>query len=361
MAPPRTLWMTAFRWLRRLALLVILALLLWFVVIPQLGEAQAGFAALHSISIPLIALAVACEVVSLLVLGLFARSVLNPATRPGYFTVLRVRFTDLGVNNVVPGGGVVALAVRYRLLTQLGMNAGDVLSSAGIEITMGTLVLGVVFGIGVTLSVPSAGASFYPYAATVIGGVFVLALVAFVLLLYYREHTHRIIRSLGRRFPSLPQQSLSDFIDSVADNLAAFASNRRRLVATTIWALANWLFDAASLWVFLLAFGHSFPIGQLLLAYGLASLLGMLPITPGGLGVIEGVLVPALVGFAAPHTLVVLGVVAWRLVEFWLPIPVSLIAYGSLRAGVLRRSRSLSSSKRASLSTGPDLVERHVG
>ncbi|MCU1415069.1 MAG: hypothetical protein JWN80_2409 [Microbacteriaceae bacterium] len=341
--------MTAFRWLRRVALVVIPALLLWFVVIPQLGEARAALVSLRSISIPMIVLAVACEVASLLVLGGYARSVLNPVTRPGYFTVLRVRLTDLGVNNVAPGGGVVALAVRYRLLTLLGMSAGDVVSSAGIEITAGTLVLGAIFAVGISLSLPVAAASFYPYAATVVGGVFVLSLVVFVLLLRYREHTHRVIASLGRRFPNLPASSLSAFVDSVADNLAAFASNRRRLAATILLAALNWLFDAASLWVFLLAFGHTFAVGQLLLAYGLASLLGMLPITPGGLGVIEGVLVPALVAFAAPHTVVVLGVVAWRLVEFWMPIPVSLIAYGSLRFGPLRRH------------TFPELVERHVG
>jgi uncharacterized protein (TIRG00374 family) len=309
---------------------------------------------LRSVSVPLIVLGIACEVASLLVLGVYSRSVLNPLTRPGHLTVLRVRLTDLGVNNVVPGGGVVALAVRYRLLTLLGMSAGDVLSSAGIEITMGTLVLGAIFGVGLALSIPAATAAFYPYAATVVGGVFVLSLVVFVLLLHYRAYTLRVVGSLGRRFPSLPEKSLSAFIESVADNLAAFASNRRRLVTAVLLAAANWLLDAASLWVFLFAFGHRFSVGQLLLAYGLASLLGMLPITPGGLGVIEGVLVPALVAFVAPHTVVVLGVVAWRLVEFWLPIPLSLVAYGSLRAGPLRSlslsrgsdsPRSLSSSK----------------
>jgi uncharacterized protein (TIRG00374 family) len=337
------------RWARRAILLIIALALLWFVVIPQLGEARAGLASLRSISIPLIVLAAGCEVASLLVLGAYAKSVLNPATRPGYFTVLRVRLTDLGVNDVVPGGGVVALAVRYRLLTRLGMGAGDVLSSAGIEITVGTMVLGAIFGAGITLSLPVTAASFYPYAGTVVGGVFVISLVTFVLVLRFREHTHRVIASLGQRFPRLPQQSLASFVDSVADNLGAFASDRRRMATTTVLALGNWLLDAASLWVFLLAFGHSFTIGQLLLAYGLASLLGMLPITPGGLGVVEGVLVPALVAFVAPPTIVVLGVVAWRLVEFWLPIPLSLVAYGSLRLGVLRRL------------SFPELVEGHVG
>ena len=69
-----------------------------------------------------------------------------------------------------------------------------------------------------------------------------------------------------------------------------------------IWAAANWLFDAASLWVFLFAFGQAVLPIDLLVAYGLANILAVIPITPGGLGVIEGVLIPTLVGFGVPPT-----------------------------------------------------------
>jgi uncharacterized protein (TIRG00374 family) len=69
------------------------------------------------------------------------------------------------------------------------------------------------------------------------------------------------------------------------------------------WAAGNWLFDAASLWVCLWAYGVGLHPGPLLAAYGAADLVGLLPVTPGGLGVVEGV---------------------------WLPIPVSGISYLSL-------------------------------
>ena len=65
-----------------------------------------------------------------------------------------------------------------------------------------------------------------------------------------------------------------------------------------VWAAANWLLDAASLWVFIFAFGHAVLPIDLLVAYGLANILAVIPITPGGLGVVEGVLIPTLVGFA---------------------------------------------------------------
>jgi uncharacterized protein (TIRG00374 family) len=97
------------------------------------------------------------------------------------------------------------------------------------------------------------------------------------------------------------------------------------------WAAANWLLDAASLWIFLAAFGHRTSIDGLLIAYCLANVLGALPITPGGLGIIEGVLTPTLVGFGVPGGVAVLGVVSWRLVNFWLPIPAGGIAYLSLK------------------------------
>lgn len=49
---------------------------------------------------------------------------------------------------------------------------------------------------------------------------------------------------------------------------------------------------------------------------------------------IEGVLIPSLVGFGAPSTVALLGVVSWRLFEFWLPIPVAGLTYLSLRTQV---------------------------
>ena len=55
--------------------------------------------------------------------------------------------------------------------------------------------------------------------------------------------------------------------------------------------------------------------------------LAAIPVTPGGLGVIEAVLIPSLIGFGNPTSVVAVGVVVYRLINFWLPIPVGLGAY----------------------------------
>ena len=88
--------------------------------------------------------------------------------------------------------------------------------------------------------------------------------------------------------------------------------------------------------MFVAAFGYRVGIDGLVVAFGLANVLAAIPITPGGLGVVEAVLTSALVGFGTPRGTAVLGVVVYRLVNFWLPIPIGGLAYLSLKVGPAR-------------------------
>ena len=116
------------------------------------------------------------------------------------------------------------------------------------------------------------------------------------------------------------------------------APTRRRGLA---WSVTNWLLDAACLWVCLAAYGEVMSPELVLSAYGVAGLLGLLPVTPGGLGVIEGTLVPGLVVLGGASGPVVLGVLTWRVLQFWLPVPVAAATWLSLRLerGVPRVAR----------------------
>jgi hypothetical protein len=151
-----------------------------------------------------------------------------------------------------------------------------------------------------------------------------------------------IVRRVASRVPFLDPDVVSVGFRRLATRLRELARDRALLRRAVGWAAAFWLLDASSLWVFLAAFGHLTAPYGLLVAYGLANVLAVLPITPGGLGVIEGVLVPTLVGFGAPRGVAILGVITYRLVNFWLPIPVGALSYLSLRVepGTSRRRRA---------------------
>src|SRR5664279_4939742 len=130
------------------------------------------------------------------------------------------------------------------------------------------------------------------------------------------------------------------FVDDAVGNVAALALDRRRFAAAVFWGAVNWLLDAAALWVLLAAFGYRADPGQLLLVYGLVGILSLIPITPGGLGIVEGVMVPLLVALGSTHQVAILGVIAWRLLQFWMPMPLGALSALSLLAWPHRPRRS---------------------
>ena len=99
-----------------------------------------------------------------------------------------------------------------------------------------------------------------------------------------------------------------------------------------------------------------------MVTYALVCLLALLPLTPGGLGIVEGVGVPVLVSFGTPHGVALVGVLAWRLFEFWLPIPLALVAYGWLRLTTFRSGGTPGRPARRRIAvTPPHYAGRHDG
>jgi hypothetical protein len=64
-----------------------------------------------------------------------------------------------------------------------------------------------------------------------------------------------------------------------------------------------------------------------LIAFAGSAVLGMIPITPGGLGFVEVGLTAMLVASGIPAPDAALATLAYRVFQFWLPIPAGAIAY----------------------------------
>jgi uncharacterized protein (TIRG00374 family) len=128
--------------------------------------------------------------------------------------------------------------------------------------------------------------------------------------------------------------------------VAHLTSDRSLLVRGVIWASLNWLLDAASLWAFVAAFGHYVNPFELFAAYGIANVLATVPITPGGLGIIEALTATLLVTFGLTRSVATLAVLGWRLFNFWAPIPIGAVCYISLKvphgSGLKARRQALS-------------------
>jgi uncharacterized protein (TIRG00374 family) len=117
---------------------------------------------------------------------------------------------------------------------------------------------------------------------------------------------------------------------TLVHRLAAVQPSRRDWAATFAMALLNWIYDAACLVLSMLALGIPVPWRGLLVAYALAQLGASLPITPGGIGVVEGSLSLALIAYGVHPNDAVAAALLYRVISFWALVPVGWAAWSWL-------------------------------
>jgi uncharacterized protein (TIRG00374 family) len=302
-----------------------------YLVLPQIAGTRKALHLLSTIQVGWVIAGIVLESLSLVCYSLLTRSVF-PDQRPRLTWLLRSDLTALGASHLLPGGVASSTTLRYRLLQESGVPAQDTAVGMAFQGVGSTLVLAAMLWVALLVSIPLQG--FHPvYVTAAIIGAIIIA--GTFLAIYLRSPAegpptglpHAVLERVPRRFRSRAESGF----DASAVHLRRLLADRRGLRISATWSVGNWGLDAASLWVFVAAYGHRVNLDGLFVAYALANLLAVLPISPGGIGVIEGVLIPSLVGFGTPRAVAVLGVVSWRLFNFWAPIPVAGVLYTSLR------------------------------
>lgn len=318
--------------LRRVVYGLVLVAVVEYLVLPQIAGARKSIDLIGGVKFRYIFAGLVLEAAAIVAYAQLTRGVLPKASAPKLWTVVRIQLSTLGVSHVVPGGTAAGTGLGYRLLTNAGVDgtdAGFAIATQGIG---SALVLNALLWLGLVVSIPLHGFNPLYITAAIVGGLLIgLFSLAVLALTHGESHSVRWLRAVARRVPIVDEDKLDRVVRRLAERLRALAADRRLLLRSVGWAAANWLLDAASLWVFLFAFGVRAGFDGLLVSYGLANVLAAIPLTPGGLGVVETVLTASLVGFGAPHGAVLLGVISYRLVNFWLPIPLGAGAYLSLR------------------------------
>ena len=329
------------RWIRPEVRYTLSAVVLLFVVeyllLPEIASARHNIHILGNANIALLFAAIVLEVGALLAYAELSRTVFAPDP-PNHWTMLRINMSGLAVSHVVPGGTAAGGAVGYRLLTEQSVPGSTAAFGMATQGVGSALVLNVIFWVCLLISIPLNGVNrLYGYAALL--GVLLLAAFGGTVILLTRgqRHADNWLRRIAAHTPFLSPDRVSSLLQHVADRLTILLSNRKLLGWALFWAASNWLLDAACLWMILLAFGHTVMPIDLLVAYGLANIMAAIPITPGGLGVVELTLSGALAGFGVPASIAYLAVISWRLVNFWLPIPLGGLSYLSLRLASRRR------------------------
>jgi hypothetical protein len=346
--PPRHRWWYRGPFVRREVRIsvgtLLVFLFLFYVALPLLASHRAEVNSLAHIHIAYLALGVLLEIAALAAYTQLTHAVL-PVDGPRRFRLFRINMSTLALSHVSPGGTAPGAALGYRLLTQSGVTGSDSGFALGTQGIGSAVVLNVMFWFSLVaflvthgFHVPashqggqSQSASILVIVAATVGAILLGAFGGlFYLLTRGQERASRVIRRWAGRTRFLDADRTTALVERLADRFAALMQDRSLTRRAIVWAAANWLLDAASLWVFVAAFSHFISPIDLLMAYGLANILAAIPITPGGLGVVEFVLVSMITGFGPTAGEALSGVLAYRAVNFWLPIPFGGLAYASL-------------------------------
>jgi uncharacterized protein (TIRG00374 family) len=310
----------------RVLLLLATAVSLYF-LFPSLVDTFTQWRALADLNPWWILLAVVFEATSVTSLWQVQRIALRT---PSWFVVGTAQLAGNAAGNVIPGGAATAGAFSYRMLVRAGVRSDDVAGGlTAVSIANTTTILAFPL-----LALPAIiGGLRAPrgllQTAYIGAGAFVLV-VAFGLAAFLSDrpltNVGRLIDALVRRLPGKRDpggagERLLRQRDALRD---AFGE---RWPFALVGVVGKPAFDYLGLICCLAAVGARPNPSLVVLAYSGACLLALIPFTPGGLGFVEAGLTGLLTLAGVSAHEAVVATLAYRLLVFWLPLPLGGIAY----------------------------------
>lgn len=222
------------------------------------------------------------------------------------FPAFKAAMVGAGVARLIPAGGAVTpVAMSWTVRDEVEASAGPairtvLLNYAGLLIMAGGAILlerptGQVLKVSLTVAAP-------------------IAVVVGLVLMFGSGR----LGSLNKYFPEFLRKKLEP---TMVNHMPGWQSQ-----------LYTWLrlgMEALALGLVLHAFDINVTILETLAVFGVSQLVGGLPGTPGGLGVVEAGLVFVLGAYGFPAATTVAPVVIYRIVSYWLPVALSFLAGGS--------------------------------
>ena len=302
-----------------------------YLVFPAITEVLASWPRLSTLDPRWFVLAIAAEIAHFTCT--FALQRLALRTR-AWFPVITSQLAGNAITLIMPGGAAVGAALQFRMLATSGSETDS---------TVGGLAAFSLLGVGGLLALPvfalpvillGAPTNRGLVNAAILGAVGFVVFAAFgaVILAYDAP-----LRWAGR-----VAQRLWNWVmrKRPLEGLDATLLEQRNQIRTALgqqWWQALLLsagrlaFDYLCLLAALRATGSRPRPSLILVAYAVAGIVGMIPATPGGLGLVEASLTGLLVLAQVDSSQAVLATLTYRLASYWVPLLAGPIAYGLFR------------------------------
>jgi putative heme transporter len=315
------------------ALVVGVLVAVFFGVFPQMANISDVWRQVTEMSAVQVLELSAVAVGSLLTYGLVLMAVMPGLT---FAQATVVSQSSTAVANTMPAGGALALGVSYRFYGSWGYSRTVITRNVvvtGIWNVFAKLAMPV---IALALIALTGEVSAALLAAAIAGIVVLVIATALGALALASEPGARRVGEMVGPFAAWACRRLRrpEPVDTGAtavtfrrDTIGLLRNRGGRLTAAMILSHVS---------VFLVLLGSLRAVGvsagdvgwvEVLAAYAVARLFSAVPITPGGVGLVELGLAGALIAVGGPSAGVVAGVLLFRLLSLFLPLPLGLASY----------------------------------
>ncbi len=250
--------------------------------------------------------------------------------------------TSTTVANTLPAGGAFAIGVTAAQLSSWGFTAGEItlfVGVTGIWNIFAKLAMPVI-----SLALLVATGNYDPRLVSAAGvGVVVLVIAVVMLVLVFsgEKSARRIGDRVGRMLSWVRRLIRKPPIEDMGDRTVKFRRETIILISRR-WFMLTWttvLSQVALYFVLVLSLRNmgvaepDLSAVQILAVYTFARLLSAVPITPGGVGVIELGYIAGLTAFdSSEQAQIVAGVLIFRVLTYGIQIPIGAITYFIWRA-----------------------------
>ncbi len=303
-----------------------------YLVFPSLVAVFSSFPKLTSLEPIWFTLALAFEVASFVCTIALQRIALRTTA---WYSVTTSQLAGNAISLVVPGGAAVGAATQFRMLNKAGNDTTTTvggLTAFSLLNIAGLLALPIFVLPAILAGTPIAHGLF---TTALLGlGAFVLfsGFAAAVLLLdgpvRWAGRVVQAARNRWRRHAD-PMTDLPERLVRERNSIREVLGQRWK--AASLLSSGRLFFDFWCLLATIRATGAKPNASLVLLAYAVAGLLKLIPITPGGLGIVEAGLSGLLILAGVPAGAAVVATLAYRIISYWLPILVGPFAYFAFR------------------------------
>ena len=329
--------------------LVIMAVMLYFIGIDEVIEA------LKLSNLWLVLLAIVIQIFTYF-LYTWRWNIINKTANMdlGIKKSLPMVLVSLAVNNITPSGRGGGEPVRAYLLAKEGhFKFEDTFATVIADRALDTfpfviLAILTIIGIILTFSLDIKLIAFLVICVTLITAAVILLIYVCINEAFGVKLTSwiiKIVRRLYKKFNEGTEQRIIEAVKVFQARMNALLRDRTILYHALPLSFVIWIFEILRVYVVFLAFGANVSpiiIGEVFI---LASFVGMIPLLPGGLGAVDGIMILFYATAGITASISAAATVVERLISFWMTTFVGLIFLTMFGTSVLDKAFALTGSR----------------